>query len=312
MTSQSRNIQEAVTPLLDVAARQRYAPPFLGISEEEADFERAKIAVLPIPYDGTSTYHKGADRGPKALLEASAQVELYDIETASEVHHHGIATLAPLIAHSTVEELTEQIKLAVSFLVSEQKFPVVLGGEHSISPGVVSALTEFFNDISVLQLDAHGDTRESYLGSRFNHACAMARIREHVPIVQVGIRAIDASEAPRMDPSRVFWAHDILRAGDNLAWQTQVSKRLTSKVYVTIDLDCFDSSIMPSTGTPEPGGLDWYRVTSLLKRVALEHDVVGFDVVELLPRESNPAPDFLAAKLVHQFLSYCFSKPERR
>ncbi|MCC6220811.1 MAG: agmatinase [Deltaproteobacteria bacterium] len=287
-----------------IAAKSAFAP-------EEAlshDFEKCEIAVLPIPYDKTSTYHKGADRGPEAMLEASQSVELYDIETASEVYRRGIYTLSPLVVSDSPEALFEKAKEVVSSLCARKKFPVILGGEHSISAGVVAGIANSCSNLSVLQLDAHGDTRESYMGSRFNHACVMARVREICPIVQVGIRAIDISEVAALNRERVFFAHAIHAASNDLAWQNQAISLLSPNVYVTIDLDCFDSSIMPSTGTPEPGGLTWQQVTTFLKLLAAKRSIVGFDVVELLPRESNPAPDFLAAKLVYQFLSYIFAQ----
>lgn len=261
---------------------------------------------MPIPYDKTSSYHKGADRGPRAILDASTQVELYDIETDYEVYLRGIATLSPVFCEEGPEVLYQKLLTISRFLFQEQKVLVSLGGDHSITPGLVAGAREIYSDLTVLQIDAHGDTRDSYLGSRYNHACVMARVRELCPIAQVGIRAIDSSEAKTLDRSRVFFAHQILAAGNEMSWIENVSKKLNKHVYVTIDLDCFDSSIMPSTGTPEPGGLNWFHVVSLLRRVAAEHQIVGFDVVELLPRPTNPAPDFLAAKLIYQFLSYIF------
>lgn len=295
-----------IEQLLNARARADYGPTFGGLDPADSDFTRARIAVLPVPYDRTSTYNKGADRGPAAMLAASSQVELYDIETDSEVYRNGIATLAPLVVDAPPEELFAAVQQATTAILSAEKFPVVLGGEHSITPGVVAALAAKYADLTVLQLDAHGDTRDSYHGSKYNHACAMARVHDYCRSVQVGIRAIDSSETKNLDRERVFFGHQVANPAD-LSWQPRVSSLLSPHVYVTIDLDCFDSSIMPSTGTPEPGGLNWYQVTSLLRLISRNHTVVGFDVVELLPRAEDPAPDFLAAKLVYQFLSYVFA-----
>jgi len=180
----------------------------------------------------------------------------------------------------------------------------MLGGNHSITPGAVQGIKEYFSDLSVLQLDAHADLKESYNGSPFNHACVMARVKEICPAVQVGIRSLGMEEYEKLDRSRVFFARDIVFRND---WIDNVVELLSSHVYVTIDLDVFDPSIMPSTGTPEPGGLDWYQIVGLLKQVAKERHIVGFDVVELMPNKYNKAPDFIGAKLVYKFLSYIFA-----
>jgi agmatinase len=187
--------------------------------------------------------------------------------------------------------------------LEDNTFVVTIGGEHSVSIGAVRALAARFPGMSVLQLDAHSDLRDEYEGSKLNHACVMARIEEICPVVQVGIRSMDASEKPFVDPDRVFFAKDIW---DRTDWIDRVVAQLTDQVYVTIDLDVFDPSIMPSTGTPEPGGLLWYDVLTLLRAVCRRKSVVGFDVVELCPIANNWAPDFLAAKLIYQLLSYKF------
>lgn len=280
------------------------SPGFAGLEAELADPARAKIVVLPVPYDLTSTYQKGADRGPAAIIEASAEVELYDIETATEVYRHGIATLQPIVTQGPPEELAELVEHAVAQVLAGGQLPVLLGGEHSVSCGAFRAATEHHPDCTILQLDAHGDTRDTYEGSAYNHACVMARARELAPTVQVGIRAIDASEAAGLDRRRVVFAHE-MQDGDD--WIDRVIDGLGQEVYLTFDLDAFDSSLMPATGTPEPGGLGWWQAMRLLRRVTTERNVIGFDVVELRPLAGNAAPDFLAAKLVYQLLSYIFA-----
>ena len=273
-----------------------------------ADPATASIAVLPVPYDRTSTWKKGADRGPEAMIKASHQVEWYDIPTATEVYRRGIATLDPVVCDEGPEVLADVVDERVSGLLEAGVLPVVLGGEHSVSIGAIRAAARLRSGTSVLQIDAHADTREEYQGSRFNHACVMARAREFCPVVQVGIRAIDRSEMAGLDPHRVFWAHDIAATGrSNTAWMDDAVSPLGDPVWVTIDLDGFDPSLVPATGTPEPGGLDWYQVMGLLERVTKRRRVIGFDVVELLPTDEHWASSFLAAKLVYRFLSMIFA-----
>jgi agmatinase len=280
---------------------------FGALSEEFSDYETASIAILPVPYDGTSTWLKGSNRGPESLLDASAHLELYDIETDSEVFRHGIVTLDPVLCPDNPEEMVAAVYDRASDVVRDGKFLVGLGGEHSISVGLVRAVAEKFSGLSVLQLDAHADTRDAYQGSKYNHACVMARIREICPYVQVGIRSMDASECETAVPGRTFFAHEI---SGNLAVIPGMLSALSETVYVTIDLDVFDPSIMPSVGTPEPGGLDWYTIMGLVNAVVREKKVVAMDVTELLPSPVNVAPDFLAAKLVYRVLSMIFSKGE--
>jgi len=276
---------------------------FGGKDSNWTDYESAKIIVFPVPYDYTATWQKGAASGPEAIIEASAHVELYDIETDTEVHLQGIHTFQLHHLPRSPEDMTQVMRQNLFSFVRDGKFPVMLGGNHSITPGAVQGIKNQFSDLTVLQLDAHADLRESYNGSLFNHACVMARVREVCPAVQVGIRSMEREEFDRLDRARVFFARDILLQED---WIDKVVDLLSSHVYVTIDLDVFDPSVMPSTGTPEPGGLDWYQTVGLLRKVAEESHVVGFDVVELMPNKYNKAPDSMAAKLVYKFLSYIF------
>jgi len=271
------------------------------------DPKSAQIVIVPVPYDRTSTWIKGADRGPEAILRASPNLEFYDMESGSEVYRLGIYTDAPVKVEAGPETLAQEVKRRVGGWLDRDKFPVVLGGEHSASIGVFEALAERKKNLTVLQLDAHADTRETYEGSPYNHACVMARAREHFPIVQVGIRSMDATEKETMDPSRMFPAYEILRQARQ-AWIGRVIDRLEDEVYLTIDLDVFDSSLMPATGTPEPGGLGWYDVIDLIKTLASARKIVGFDVVELCPRKDLWACDFLAARLVYQTLTLTFAR----
>jgi agmatinase len=246
---------------------------------------------------------KGADKGPEAIIRASGNMELYDIETDSQVYQEGIFTDEPVDSGPDVGKMVKAVERRVNNHLASDKFVVVLGGEHSVSVGTVQAHVRKYPGMTVLQLDAHSDLRSEYEGSKYNHACVMARVREMCPIVQVGIRSMDISEKPAMDRKRVFLAED-LHAGN--ASVEDIMGMLTDQVYITIDLDVFDPSIMPSTGTPEPGGLLWYDVLDLLQRVCCRSTVVGFDVVELCPVETNWGPDFMAAKLIYKLLTYKF------
>jgi len=276
---------------------------FGDLPEEYSALEHARVVVVPVPYDRTSTWTKGAGKGPKAIIEASAHMELYDIETDSEVYRKGIFTAEAVDGKLPPEDMVETVREEVQRYIENDKFAVVVGGEHSVSIGSVRAHIANDANITVMQLDAHCDLRDEYEGSKYNHACVMARIMELCPIVQVGIRSMDSSEKDLIDMEKVFFAKDIY---GNKDWIKTVVSRLSDKVYITIDLDVFDPSIMSTTGTPEPGGLLWYDVLALLKAVSDNKDIVGFDVVELCPDERNKAPDILAAKLIYKLLSYKF------
>ncbi|UCE46996.1 MAG: agmatinase [Phycisphaerales bacterium] len=273
------------------------------LPEEYSGAEGAGIVIIPVAYDGTSTWMKGADEGPSAIIEASVNMELYDIETDSEVYKRGIFTEEAIGGQITTKEMIDSVHDMVRYYLEQDKFTVIVGGEHSVSIGSIKAHAERYDKLTVLQLDAHADLRQEYNGSKYNHACVMARAKELCPIVQVGVRSMSAGEKELADKSRMFLADDI---HDNTYWIEKVISELSDNVYVTIDLDVFDPSIVPSTGTPEPGGLLWYEVLTFLKTVSENKNVVGFDVVELCPDGNNRAPDFLAAKLIYKLLSYKF------
>ena len=270
-----------------------------GGNEVVYDYSGSEIIIVPVPYDETSTWMKGADKGPDAILEASVNLEFYDVETSSEAHLKGIFTMNPILQKETPEKLVEDVYYRILSLLADNKFPVLIGGNHTVSIGSIQACSEFFNDITVLQLDAHGDLRQEYEGSALNHACVMARAREFAPIVQVGIRSMSADELPYAESDRIFYAHQLFY--DKKLYGTAMEK-LTDNVYITIDLDVFDPSLMPSTGTPEPGGPDYFEVIHFLRDVIRRKNVVGFDIVELCPSSTNKAPDFVAAKIIYQLL----------
>lgn len=282
--------------------------PFGDFTPEEMCYQSAAIAILPVPYDGTSTWIKGADRGPKALLEASYNLEFYDIETRTEVYKRGIATLEPVTEAASAEAMADAVERRMEQILLDGKFPVLIGGEHSVSIGAFRAMARRYPHLSILQLDAHSDMRDEYEGSACNHACVMARAKELTPhITQVGIRSSAREEQHNICPDRTFYAHDIV---GQEGWQERVSQQLTEAVYITIDLDVLDPAYMPSTGTPEPGGLSYREVITLLRRIIKEHRVVGLDVVELCPNPTAKASDFLAAKLIYQFLSELYADKE--
>jgi len=278
---------------------------FLGLDEELSSYEGSKVVVLPVPYEATVSYGSGTSKGPAAIIEASQQVELYDDELECEPCDVGVATLDAVDLKGVApSELRDAVAPAISRVLADGKLPLVLGGEHSVTPAVVSAVSERHSNLTVVQFDAHADLREEYEGERMSHASAMARVRDLLPAVQVGIRNLckDEAERARRDGLDIFYAKDMRR--DDSWMERALGCIRTDDVYVTIDLDAFDSSLMPSTGTPEPGGMDWYQVTDFLRLVATRRRVIGFDVVELAPIEGFHAPDFLAAKLAYKCIGY--------
>jgi agmatinase len=274
-----------------------------GGSEVVYEYDESRIIILPVPYDETSTWMKGADNGPSAILEASVNLEFYDIETDSEAHTHGIFTLPEVSEKSSPGAMVEAVRSTCRRLYDQAKFPVVIGGNHSVSIGAIMAAVEKHQNITILQIDAHADLRQAYEGTPLNHACVMARAREIAPIVQIGIRSISAGELPFADRERIFCSHELW---DDKSLYDKALDLLTENVYITIDLDGFDPGIMPSTGTPEPGGPPYREILGFLKKVILNRNVVGFDVVELCPSPHTKAPDFMAARLIYQLLSYRF------
>lgn len=276
---------------------------FAGIEADFAAYEKSAVLLQPIPYDGTSTWGKGADKGFAAFLEAAENMELYDIETDSEVYRRGIHLLPPLTEDSSPEAVFRTVYKRSTELLKTGKFPTFFGGEHSVSIGIIKAFYEKYPDLTVLQLDAHADLRPEYLGSAYNHACALYDASRHANLVQAGIRSMDIEEKQYLNPKKCFFAKDI---SGNHEWQKAALEQMTKRVYITIDLDVFDPSLMPATGTPEPGGLDWYNVLTFLKLVFRGREVLGFDIVELAPLSGNRAPEFLTAKLYYKMLSYKF------
>lgn len=274
---------------------------YAGIPDKYARIDEAKVVLIPVPYDGTSTWQKGADKGPDAFLNASENMELFDIETRSEVYKKGVYLAPPVTEDSSPEKMVEAVYKTTKNYIKQDKFVTLFGGEHSISIGSIRAFYESFEDLTVVQIDAHADLRPEYEGSKCNHACAVHEASKTTNLIQVGIRSMDVSEMDHMDENQVYFAHDLYED-----WQDDAIGQMTPNVFITIDLDAFDPSILPSTGTPEPGGLFWYETLEFLKLMFKKKNVVGFDIVELCPNEDEKSSDFLAAKLYYKMLSYKF------
>lgn len=277
---------------------------YAGIEDKYAQYRSSAIILQSIPYDGTSTWGKGADNGFEAFLEASENMELYDIETDTEVYKEGVYINPPILENSSPEAMTESVYNKTMELLETDKYLTFFGGEHSVSIGIIRAFKEKYKKLTVLQLDAHTDLRETYLGSRCNHACALHEASKTTNLIQVGIRSMDICELEHLNKKKCFFAHKL---DTQHLWMDKAIEMMGENVYLTIDLDVLDPSIMPATGTPEPGGLDWYTMMKFLKLVFINKNVVGFDIVELAPIENNKAPQFLVAKLYYKLLSYKFS-----
>ena len=270
----------------------------------ECSLRDSLFVVVPVPYDLTSTYQPGSRRGPAAIIEASANMELYDEELKKETYLAGIHTTSALAIDARgPKNMINILRKKIVKIVASNKIPVILGGEHSISLGAVQAVKEKYPRLKILQLDAHADLRESYQGSPYSHACVARRIAEICPLIQVGIRSMSKEEAEYLSPSNVkSYSTDFVLENKNSC--DLICKDLQGDIYVSIDLDVFDPSIMPSTGTPEPGGLYWNNVLRLLKLVSSSCKIRGFDAVELTPLPGIVAPDFMAAKLIYRFMGY--------
>jgi agmatinase len=283
---------------------------YIALEEEYSSLKKSKVVVMQVPYDKTATYIKGTVNGPSAIIEASKKMELFDDELNQETYKIGIHTMEPLPVQDLVPEaMIEKVYSATLEVLKANKFPVILGGEHSLSVGSVRAFKETYPNLSVLHLDAHYDMRDEYFGSRFNHGCVARRISEICPVVQAGTRSLSKEEKDFLATQtngriKTVNVYDIL---ETPLWKDIISHSLSEHVYVSIDLDVFDPALMPAVGTPEPGGIGWYETLDLLREVSKDRKIVGFDVVELCPIKGQVASDFLASKLIYRLLGYIFS-----
>ncbi len=282
---------------------------FGSIEDEYSNLRKAKVVILPIPYEKTTTYKQGTKNGPSAIIEASTKLELFDDELNQETYRIGIHTMDPLnVEDLPSEAMVEKTYKTTLEILKSNKFPVILGGEHTISIGAAKAFKEIYPNISVLQLDAHYDLNDEYHGSKLNHACTARRISEICPVVQVGTRSLSKAEKEFLMTQangkvKSINVYDILEMP---LWKDVISNSLSESVYLTIDLDVFDPSLMPAVGTPEPGGIGWYETLDLLREISKDKKIVGFDVMELCPIKDQIASDFLAAKLVYRLLGYIY------
>ncbi len=279
---------------------------FLDLDTEINSYQKSKFVILSIPYEQTTSYKCGTKEGPKAIINASRYIELYDEEMNKCPYEAGVHTFGELeIDYSGPKSMVEKIYKNTKEIIRKDKVLISLGGEHSITSGLVKAHKEFYPDLSVLQLDAHADLREEYEGTEFSHASAIRRSLEYCPCVQAGIRSISKEEAnflKNTDRIKMFYAFDVLKNFKNSI--NEITNSLSDTVYLTIDLDVLDPSIMPAVGTPEPGGLNWYEILELLKYVASRKKIIGIDIVELMPLKENISSDFLAAKLIYKLIAY--------
>jgi agmatinase len=283
---------------------------FGGIAEEEfSSFDNSRILVWPISYEGTVSYGGGTGKGAEAVIDASRNMELYDEETDAEVYKLGIHTLPESSPLDPPEQMMNSLYDRAKELVGSGKFVTMIGGEHSVSAPVIRAHAERYSNLSILQIDAHADLRDTYDGTPYSHASIMARVVKDlkIPAVQVGIRSISADEARVIDQlaTRIFWAKDIVGRND---WWDEAVDGLTENVYLTIDIDGLDPSLVSATGTPEPGGLGWYETIGLIKTLARKKNIVGMDLTEYSYVEGQSASAFLCAKLIYKTLAFVFEK----
>jgi len=271
---------------------------FLDIEPKYYDYRKANFVVIPVPHELTTTYGKGTKKGPAAILRASQMVENFDDELQYE-------TCAKTPIYTLKPCGIKRLPLIIKKVLDDRKIPVILGGEHSLTPHAVKTIAEKYKSLSVLQFDAHTDLRNEYQGSKNSHACAMRRVLEICPVVQAGIRSISEEEygfaRKTGQINKIHWANKIELV-------EKIENQLTQHVYLTIDADVFDPSVIPATGTPEPGGMFWYEILDILSRICREKKIIGFDVVELAPIKGQPASDFTIARLIYKIMGYISSK----
>ena len=285
---------------------------FGGVLPEARSFDQSKAVIFPVPFDRTTSYGQGTKHGPRELLLASAQVELWDEELGVDVHPHGMFTAPELdLSARPLDDAIQEIGRVAGGFLDAGKFLVTLGGEHSITSPIVQAVAQRNPGVSVLQIDAHADLRSSYLDEPHSHACAMRRTLDHAPVVQVGIRNVSEEEAKAIPGLRTKIFYD-WNMRDDAKWIDRVVDSLSDTVYITIDLDGLEPGLMPAVGTPEPGGLSWRELTTLLRRTFEKKRVVACDVVELCPIPGVASPNFVAARLVYKLLTYRFGGSAHR
>lgn len=285
-------------------------PPYNLFGLEEQDYGSAKVAVLPVPYDSTASYRAGSREGPHAIIQASRNLELYSAELDRDISKIGIYTLEELEPDvNSAEGMAKRIEKEVGIILGDSKVPFLLGGDHSISIGAIRAVADAEKDFSVLHFDAHSDSRNEYMGSRYSHACVTARARELAKnCFSVGVRSLDEDSA-RAYRKEMLYMSDVRELGAEKAAKA-IIRNTAGSIYLTIDLDVLDPGIMPSVGTPEPDGMDFGTITGILKTVLEKKKLLGLDMTELCPIPGMVAPDYTAAKLAYLILGYAFAKKE--
>lgn len=275
----------------------------MDIAEPYSDFEPARFLILPVPYEKTTTYRRGTKFGPQAIILASSQVELFDEELSVETYRDGIHTLPPFTREEEPEVFLPYLAEHISGLIPSGKLIFMLGGEHTITIAAVAALTQRYQGISILFIDAHADLRDEYAGSRYNHACTARRLSNLAPLVQVGVRSISEEERYMLNKERVITilAHTLK---DTKRTVQKILDKLSENVYITIDLDGLDPSVVPGVGTPVPGGMGWYDMLDILRAIVYKRNIIGVDVVELCPLGENVISEFTAAKLIYRIMGY--------
>ena len=280
---------------------------YAGIPEEFAKLEQSKIVLIPVPYDGTGTEKKGSGKGPEAFLKASKNMELYDIETDTEVYQQGIYLADAIEENDLPQEMVEAVHQTIKKHIKKNKFVTIFGGEHTVSIGTIRAFNDMFPSLTVLHIGAHANLRKTHNGSSINSACALQEASQTTNLIQVGIRSMSAKEKTIADSDKTYFAHEM--AVDD-TWMDSAIDQMTDNVFINFSLNALDISILPNTASPIPGGLFWYETLDFLKQVFAEKNVVGFDIVELCPGVKQKASDFLAAKLYYKMLSYKFMDEE--
>jgi len=285
---------------------------FLGLEPKLSDYGNARAAILPLPYEATTSYGAGTKRGPAAIIKASQQVEFFDEELNLEPCQIGIATMAaPGLGRASGAQAVKIIAGSCRKLINDGKFVVGLGGEHTVTVGMVQAMHEKYPGLWVVQLDAHSDLRDRYAGSPYSHACAMARVNEFCPLIGLGIRSGISGEREKLKaPSRIYYAHEMRQLGP-AKWREEVLGILGKYIYLTIDLDFFNPAEMPAVGTPEPGGFGWYEALDFLRELFVRREIIGCDIVELMPLRGLSGPDFWAARLAYKLIGYKFFSGKR-
>mgnify|MGYP000364119681 CR=1 FL=1 len=276
---------------------------FGDFDDRYTDYKNSKVVILPVCFDETCTWQKGCKYGPISIIDASKQLENYDIELGKELYTVGIHCLNPIENITDPKTLIDEVYLVVKEQLDKDKFTIVLGGEHTVALGSIKACIEKFSPLTVVQFDAHLDNRKEYNGSKYNHACVMYRVRElNDYVLQIGIRSADYLELTNVNEEEIIYIHELINI---IKWDYYISQKIkTENIYITFDLDVFDPSIMPCVGTPEPGGLMWYETLKLLKNLFINFNVVGIDIVEFMPINNLLHPNYLVAKLIYKIVGY--------